>query len=152
METFHFKYSGTFLDVGCGHPRINNNTWLLEKNYAWTGCSIDDDPELIDAFRKERHTMAVLGDALVIDYTGLSADYLSLDIDHQSLLALERILEFGCTFGCITFEHDNYRFGPVFRDKSRELLSEDYWLYRTDVTYCCNGFEDWWIRKCLSAN
>jgi hypothetical protein len=27
--------------LGCGFPRLQNNTWLLEKEFGWTGTSID---------------------------------------------------------------------------------------------------------------
>jgi len=33
---------GTFLEIGTGHFRENNNTFLLEKEFEWTGISIDN--------------------------------------------------------------------------------------------------------------
>jgi hypothetical protein len=36
-----FKTNGVFLEIGCGHPRHNSNTWLLETYFGWSGISID---------------------------------------------------------------------------------------------------------------
>lgn len=36
-----FKTNGVFLELGCGHPRHNSNTWLLETCFGWSGISID---------------------------------------------------------------------------------------------------------------
>lgn len=36
-----FKKKGTYLEIGCGHPKDHNNTWLLEKLFDWTGYSVD---------------------------------------------------------------------------------------------------------------
>lgn len=35
------KRHGTWLEIGCGDPVRSNNTYLLEKRFAWSGISID---------------------------------------------------------------------------------------------------------------
>ena len=43
------KKSGFYIDVGCHHPLINNNTYLLFKR-GWRGINIDLDFNSIDMF------------------------------------------------------------------------------------------------------
>ena len=40
---------GFYVDVGCGHPVKNNNTYLLNKK-GWYGINIDLDKENINLF------------------------------------------------------------------------------------------------------
>ena len=40
---------GFYVDIGCGHPVKNNNTYLLNKK-GWHGINIDLDNENIDLF------------------------------------------------------------------------------------------------------
>lgn len=35
------KKNGRWLELGCAHPKYGNNTWLLEKEFLWTGESVD---------------------------------------------------------------------------------------------------------------
>ena len=46
---FKSKKNGLYVDVGCGHPIKNNNTYLLNKN-GWTGVNIDLDFSNIELF------------------------------------------------------------------------------------------------------
>lgn len=44
-----FKKKGIYIDVGCHHPLINNNTYLLHKR-GWVGINIDLDFNSIEMF------------------------------------------------------------------------------------------------------
>ena len=46
---FKDKRNGFYVDIGCGHPIKNNNTYLLNKN-NWYGINIDLDKDNIDLF------------------------------------------------------------------------------------------------------
>ena len=46
---FKNKSKGFYVDIGCGHPIKNNNTYLLSKK-KWYGVNIDLDKENIDLF------------------------------------------------------------------------------------------------------
>jgi FkbM family methyltransferase len=51
--------NGTYVDVGCGHPIKNNNTYLLNKK-GWKGINIDldkDNINLFKIFRKNDHNI-----------------------------------------------------------------------------------------------
>ena len=55
LNIFKDKKKGFYLDVGCGHPIKNNNTYLLNKK-GWEGINIDldkDNIELFDVYRKK---------------------------------------------------------------------------------------------------
>ena len=43
------KKKGIYIDVGCHHPLINNNTYLLHKK-GWNGIKIDIHEFSIDLF------------------------------------------------------------------------------------------------------
>ena len=52
-KIFNNKKKGFYVDVGCGHPVKNNNTYLLNKN-KWFGINIDLDIENIALFNISR--------------------------------------------------------------------------------------------------
>ncbi len=49
MNIFKNNNNGFYLDIGCGHPIKNNNTYLLNKK-GWSGINIDLDKDNIDLF------------------------------------------------------------------------------------------------------
>tara|TARA_B100001093_G_scaffold492570_1_gene533822 strand:- start:349 stop:1047 length:699 start_codon:yes stop_codon:yes gene_type:complete len=53
LNIFKNKKKGFYLDIGCGHPIKNNNTYLLNKK-GWSGINIDLDKENIDLFNSFR--------------------------------------------------------------------------------------------------
>tara|TARA_B100000900_G_C20574938_1_gene714926 strand:- start:933 stop:1682 length:750 start_codon:yes stop_codon:yes gene_type:complete len=46
---FKHKKNGIYVDVGCHHPYINNNTYLLHKR-GWNGINVDLDFNSIEMF------------------------------------------------------------------------------------------------------
>ena len=53
QDIFKNKKDGVYIDVGCHHPFINNNTYLLHKN-GWFGINIDLDFSSVDMFNHFR--------------------------------------------------------------------------------------------------
>ena len=53
LNIFKNQKNGFYLDVGCGHPIKNNNTYLLNKK-GWNGMNIDLDKDNIDLFNAYR--------------------------------------------------------------------------------------------------
>ena len=53
LNIFKNQKNGFYLDIGCGHPIKNNNTYLLNKK-GWYGINIDLDKENIDLFNSYR--------------------------------------------------------------------------------------------------
>tara|TARA_B100001248_G_scaffold202938_1_gene157126 strand:- start:131 stop:829 length:699 start_codon:yes stop_codon:yes gene_type:complete len=53
LNIFKNQKKGFYLDIGCGHPIKNNNTYLLNKK-GWSGINIDLDEENIELFNTYR--------------------------------------------------------------------------------------------------
>ena len=53
LNIFKDKEKGFYIDIGCGHPIKNNNTYLLNKK-GWNGINIDLDEENINLFNVSR--------------------------------------------------------------------------------------------------
>ncbi len=53
LNIFKNQKKGFYLDIGCGHPIKNNNTYLLNKK-GWNGINIDLDKDNIDLFNSYR--------------------------------------------------------------------------------------------------
>jgi len=43
------KFNGVYIDVGCNHPIVGNNTFLLYQK-GWSGINIDLDSNIIEMF------------------------------------------------------------------------------------------------------
>ena len=152
------KKNGTYLEIGAGNPYHGNNTALLEKDFGWTGISLDVDQRFVEAFAKERKNLCVLKDATTVNYDkflsglgiGKDIDYLQLDCDppgvtYQILLTIpfEQY-----RFAVITYEHDYYcDESKSFREKSRKYLeSFGYVMVVGDIAPDeWRNYEDWWI-------
>jgi len=71
INIFKNTNDGFYVDIGCGHPIKNNNTYLLNKK-GWKGINIDLDQEninLFNIFRKkdENINIAVSNDNKEVD-------------------------------------------------------------------------------------
>jgi hypothetical protein len=152
------KRDGTFLDIGAAWPKLNNNTFLLEKQFGWTGVCVEIMPEVIQSYIDEQRTAKLfIQDATTLDYDNIinllgtsKIDYLSLDLEPASVTykCLTSIPFDRIEFGVITFEHDAYRHGEQWKQESRRLLLDaGYHLLCANVgTNGSNcGFEDWYI-------
>ena len=54
QQIFKSQKKGIYIDIGCGHPIKNNNTYLLNKK-GWSGINIDLDEENISLFNAYRN-------------------------------------------------------------------------------------------------
>jgi len=153
--TLDGKKDGRYLEIGAAGPFKGNNTALLEE-WGWDGLSIEIEANEVIKWEGVRKNKIIKADALTFDYgTYLNGhyDYLQVDIEPaiKSFEVLQRLPWEKCTFGLITFEHDDYLDGDDVRKKSREYLkSKGYKLLVSDMspTYTKNNptvsFEDWW--------
>jgi tetratricopeptide (TPR) repeat protein len=157
------KRYGTFLEIGGADPWMGNNTALLEKEFVWSGVSIEYDEKFIKPYKDARPLTTVLHqDALTTDYDKLLSeyymgniiDYLQLDIEpaRNTYECMLKIPFDKFKFRIITYEHDYYAdVTRTYRQKSREFLeSKGYVLLVNDISPdgVCN-FEDWWIHPDL---
>lgn len=162
LEMSDYKHSGYFLEIGAYHSENMSNTYVLEKQYGWSGLALEIVKDRVDQYNNNRSSKCVCADATTIDYQELldsngapkAIDYLSLDIEPapQTLKALQLILKTNYSFNAITFEHDLYvdalNLGVKIAQKAL-LLHSGYTLYKENV---CSGnnprfpFEDWWVK------
>ncbi len=153
LSLLNGKRDGVFLDLGCNHPIVINNTFLLESNFGWNGLSVDIEQDLFELF-VFRNSQTLIADCtkldweLVLEKLGTSSiDYLSLDLEppNITLECLKGIPFDKVEFSVITFEHDAYRSGDTVREPSRRLL-EDHGYRRVCSNVRLEGlqFEDWY--------
>jgi hypothetical protein len=150
------KRYGTYLEVGGARPIVDNNTYLLENDFGWEGCSLEWSGDLSSEWIGIRKNPCLCADATLMDYDellkqcnfGNHIDYLQLDIDppHNTFKALLKINFFKYSFSVITYEHDWYAGGDFERIASRKILeSFGYTLVVSDVMHDDIRFEDWYI-------
>ena len=153
------KKDGSYLEIGAYYPEFINNTYILSKNFNWSGLSIDNQSEysLHWAIRRP-YNKFIVTDALTIPYYDLLLanygenaviDYLQIDIEpaSKSLNALFNIFKSGFKFRVITFETDLFNGNPVARTISRDFLTKfGYTCIAEDVIVGKDKpFEDWWV-------
>lgn len=156
LTVLNGKREGTYLEIGCADPIMFNNTYLLENSFEWSGVSIDINLKEINKFNLIRKNKAICADATTFNYDLLDNeyDYLQVDCEPSSVSyeILEKVTK-NKKFKVITFEHDAYKDGNEFREKSRRLLEKDYVLTVADVGFDKTGlFEDWWVHKSIFNN
>jgi len=160
------KQNGYFLEIGSNHPKVINNTYVLEKELNWKGIMIEYDKSWIPHYNLERpNSIYVINDATQINYNQLlkqnnaplNIDYLQIDLEvcNRSTLTTLELLNNNVLneykFATVTFEHDIYD-GDRFNTRlaSREIfLNRGYTLVFPDVRNGPNAFEDWYIHPDL---
>jgi len=151
------KRNGLFFDIGGGPPVFINNTYLLEKEYGWSGISIDAAELLrIQWQESDRKSKFLCEDALSLDYDSIITellethnkdriDYLSVDLEPPSLtieVLFKLISSTRHRFSVITFEHDAWREAEHILKTSRQLLERYGYVLVVDNV---NNQEDWWV-------
>jgi hypothetical protein len=135
----------TYIEIGAAGPIKINNTYLLEQ-HRFKGFSIEWKDTRAEQWAQEpiRSNKIYCADAITFDYlNGVKENnlpnhigYLSCDIEPpaNTFAALQRVIEQGITFDCITFEHDKYQsdvdFDPIVTEY---LLSKGYKVAVKDV-------------------
>jgi hypothetical protein len=153
--------NGYFLDLGAGwdHSGMNSNTVLLEEN-GWNGICVEGhgpSHALRLAKAKRAHVLNVyIPQTQIIDIlkehnAPKTIDYVSVDIDPMSMIALDNFPFDEYEFKVMTFEHDTYRNGPEQKEQAYALLTEKgYVRLCNDVNVPeAQGvglyFEDWYV-------
>ena len=155
LTALNGKKNGTYLEIGSGDPIVNNNTYLLEKNFGWKGISLDQDRDHCNQFFTKRKNPVVRAQSLDVNYFELldnhcmpyEIDYLQIDCDDDSYQTLRRIPFDDFKFAVIHFEHDMYIKEPKIREYSRNILKDNgYVLVVNDVAINeKDSHEDWWV-------
>lgn len=152
------KNNGFYVEIGAWHSKDISNTYMLEKDYGWSGVSFEIVPERVDEFNLNRSNECYLADATIFDYEALfdrlnlpkQIDYLQVDIEPapNSLKALLALPLEKYRFSVITFEHDLYANPKNIKVKNKQkqvLRNLGYKQVRDNVRDGALEFEDWWI-------
>lgn len=154
---------GTFIDMGASHPVELSNTNALERD-GWTGLLIERDVNAVKLLREQRTSTVVEADLTNPNHNRFwnlvpfVVDYLSVDLDENTLPALKLIPWNTHRFKVITCEHDAYRFGDGPRDEIRAILNNAGYIRAIEDVGMPNGegglwyFEDWWVNPKLVDN
>ena len=144
------KTEGFYIELGSRDPIEKSNSFVLERYFQWRGISIDIDSKYFDRFNRIRKNKTYLENAVNFKYeiSGI-VDYLSVDLDGQdTILAVENLLNQDILPRVITFEHDQYKMGPEFKNETREyILSHGYELVAN--AYDTGAYEDWYAHPDL---
>ena len=150
------KRNGIYVEIGADQPRVISNTYLLEKDFDWSGISFELDADKVAFFNTIRENKCLCEDATLYNYKSLfeelnypkQIDYLQLDIDpaEGTLRALKALPLDDYRFSVITYETDVYSSGADIQDEQIEILeSHGYQLVAKNVKCEGNPYEDWWI-------
>jgi hypothetical protein len=156
--------NGFFLDLGAGWDNscINSNTLCLEKYHNWNGINIDANTANLnlrksESIRSESICCKIPDTSIESILNKVNApqviDYISIDIDPSSIIALENFPFHKYSFKILTFEHDSYIGGNMQQNRACEILSH-YGYVRLCENICVpetlginKYFEDWWINS-----
>lgn len=153
LMIFGKEYKGTFVDLGCQHPVLHNNTYLLEQ-YGWKGIAVDLDDFTDDWSKSRPNSKYFCSDVFKLDFKkefddfGFSEtiDFLSIDLvkPGSRFFALRNLLlKSGRDFKAITIEHDSYCSSNIPFEKipQREFLTSLGYVLVKD----CDIIEDFWV-------
>jgi hypothetical protein len=164
LSCLNYKRNGTFLEIGSNDAISINNSYLLEKDYGWTGIMVEYEPRFLSSYKIHRpKSTHVIADATKIDYTSYrkslpqNVDYLQIDLEVENastIATLRKVrdeLMDTHRFATVTFEHDIYR-GDFYntRAESRSIFdSKGYVRVFSDVKNKNSAFEDWYVHPDL---
>lgn len=163
LSILNGKRNGTYVEIG-GYDGIGlSNTYLLEKDFDWTGIALEIEQDKANTYNTQRQNKCLCEDAIAADYKKLfntykfpkRIDYLQLDIDpaEQTLKALKALPLDEYRFSVITYETDLYRSDKEIAKESREILEGNgYELLVKNVSHIQNPFEDWYVDTNIDSN
>jgi hypothetical protein len=153
-------HNGTYLELGAGWPEHVSNTALLERQFGWSGVSLDYVDDYPEMWRAAGRKSFVQGNGQTVDFGQLLRtmpaviDYLSVDCDPGAITfeILQRVPFDQYKFKIITFEHENHCEGPAIKIASRKfLLDLGYVLVANNISahgIACD-YEDWYAHPDL---
>jgi FkbM family methyltransferase len=104
-EQTNFRQSGFFVDIGATDGVLLNNTFLLEKEFEWSGICVEPNPESYMKLRKNRS--CVVSDECIAGESGKEVEFILAN-------------EFGGISEYCNDMHDGKR--KAFRDIGKTLM------------------------------
>lgn len=149
-----FPSGGFYIEIGAGDPVQLSNTAALE-SLGWRGIAVEKDEVLVKQHANARTHKCIHADALTIDWVQYlpeipeRVEYLSVDVDDDSLPAMANLFQHGVRPQFVTFEHNRYYAGDTFAFPARRFMANcGYDLLCADVRLLDRQlgeypFEDW---------
>ena len=173
LNCTNFKKNGYFLELGSRDPKWNNNSYILERSFGWTGVMVDRVDTYLSEYESERpNSIHIIEDASEINYKEgfdknnfpSNLDFWQLDLEVRDNTALITFLKINeelldnYKFATITMEHDIFT-GSVNSENTRTfsrdtLERKGYFCVFKDILdhpeVCIdNPYEDWWVHPDL---
>ena len=159
------KRNGSYLEIGAKFADHNNNTYLLETQFGWTGHTIEEHPRVMQDYKKKRNNHIMIKNPVDVDYHDFLwshgsdnvIDYLQIGHGYKSYkLLMEKIPFDEYRFKVITFnipdihptEFDKYR--NKLRQKGYTCLYENIFCSKTSPSPYYT--EDIWVYLPLIDN
>jgi hypothetical protein len=159
----------TYIEIGANHYKNSNNTYPLEINYNWKGFSIELNQKKFKTNweeQAERSNAIYWDNAITFDYAKAvkrnnmpqRIGFLSCDIEPaaNTFAALQKVIEDGISFDCITFEHDNYKSNTDYDIIARKYLLSKGYKVAVENVYAMNKpqriFETWFVKDDVEFN
>lgn len=162
----NYKRNGYYIEIGSNHPKIHNNTYVMDTELNWFGLMVECEKNWLPEYQRDRpKAIHIMDNAINVDYLKYmkehnfpkNIDYLQIDLNvdnRSSLTTLEKLDQTVMdeyTFTTVTFEHDIYT-GNYFDTQkiSREIFKRrNYVRLFSDVSVFFEGrmcqFEDWYV-------
>jgi hypothetical protein len=125
------KESGVFVDIGCYRSDITSNVKTL-LDFGWTGIGFDINSDVLPSWENYKDKINVFICDVVegIDTVNREIsklpdviDYLNVDVDgYPCQYVIENLDLKNKVYRCITIEHDEYRFGDIYKNAQRNVL------------------------------
>ena len=125
------KESGVFVDIGCYSSDITSNVKTL-LDFGWTGIGFDINSDVLPSWENYKDKINVFICDVVegIDTVNREIsklpdviDYLNVDVDgYPCQYVIENLDLKNKVYRCITIEHDEYRFGDIYKNAQRNVL------------------------------
>jgi hypothetical protein len=155
----------TYIEIGGNHPQKINNTYSLDLDHGWKGFSVELSKKWESSWTESlRNNICYFNNAITFDYASALAEqgmdknvgYLSCDIEppKNTFAALQRVINQGIEFECITFEHDQYNFPSTnFNEQATNFLKRYGYRIAVNNVFFKKPwlpFETWFVKDHIS--
>jgi FkbM family methyltransferase len=172
LQTLSSKEGGVFVDIGAYDGVQTSNTYILEKQYNWSGICIEANLQAYQKLVQNRKSINIYG--AVTNYNGECSfstdriasggtktpcfilndileqhlksnivDYLSIDVEGHEFSILETLNFSKWKFKLITVEHNLYLNGSEQKNKIFDLLSNNSYTRVVDDAVCLDTNPEW---------
>ncbi len=147
------KHNGTYVEIGSSDWLKDNHTYMLEKEFGWTGVGIEIQEHYVDEYNKNRTNPCILADATTFNWDRYfeqndfpsQIDHLSIDTDTSNLMSLINLPLSRYRFSTIVIENQDTVNNHQDVDRKVQKMQHGI-LSSYGYTLIGSGYvEDFWI-------